>query len=129
MRCVLGFQTIGKVRALYGDSAAAALVENCSSRLILRCAGGDNASTARFASSLIGQQSYMQRGFSEGDGPGGKNFGSSLSAHTDDAVKPSEIERLPDFSGYLKVPSRREWFMARVAYREMSPRTESFVGM
>ena len=54
-RCVLGFQTIGKVRALYGDGAAAALVENCSTRLILRCAGGDTASTARFASSLIGQ--------------------------------------------------------------------------
>ena len=127
-RCVLGFQTIGKVRALYGDGAAAALVENCSSRLILRCAGGDNASTARFASSLIGQQSYMQRGYSEGDSPGGKNFGSSLSAHTEDAVMPSEIERLPDLSGYLKVPSKPEWFLAKVAYRDMPQQTASFVG-
>lgn len=128
-RCVLGFQTIGKVRALYGDGAAAALVENCSTRLILRCAGGDTASTARFASSLIGQQSYMQQGYSEGHGPGGRNFGSSLSAHTEDAVMPSEIERLPDLSGYLKVPSRPEWFLAKVTYRDMPQRTATFVGV
>ena len=59
----------------------------------------------------------MQQGYSEGDSPGGKNFGSSLSAHTDDAVMPSEIERLADLSGYLKVRSRPEWFLAKVAWR------------
>lgn len=128
-RCVLGFQTIGKVRAMYGDGAAAALVENCSTRLILRCAGGDTASTARFASSLIGQQSYMQQSFNEGAAPGGKSWGHSLSARTDDAVMPSEIERLPDLSGYLKVPSKPEWFPAKVTYREMSQRTATFVSV
>ncbi|TPG48203.1 type IV secretion system DNA-binding domain-containing protein [Sphingomonas glacialis] len=128
-RCVLGFQTIGKVRALYGDGAAAALVENCSTRLILRCAGGDTNSTARFASSLIGQQSYMQQSYSDGAGPGGKTWGNSLSAHTEDAVMPSEIERLPDLSGYLKVPSRPEWFLAKVAWREMPRRTATFVSV
>ena len=128
-RCVLGFQTIGKVRALYGDGAAAALVENCSSRLILRCAGGDNASTARFASSLIGQQSFMKQSSNEGAGPGGKSWSNSLSAHTEDAVMPSEIERLPDLSGYLKVPSRPEWFLAKIAYQEMPQRTATFVGV
>ena len=126
-RCVLGFQTIGKVRALYGDGAAAALVENCSTRLILRCAGGDTASTARFASSLIGQQTRMQEGYNEGDSPGGKNFGSSLSAHTEDVVMPSEIERLPDLSGYLKVPSRPDWHLAKVSYRDMPQTTATFI--
>ena len=126
-RCVLGFQTIGKVRALYGDGAAAALIENCSTRLILRCAGGDNASTARFASSLIGQQVFMQQSTNQGDSPGGKSYGSSLSAHTEDAVLPSEIERLPDLSGYLKVPSKPEWFLAKVIYQEMILQTRSFV--
>jgi len=128
-RCVLGFQTIGKVRAIYGDGNASALVENCSTRLILRCAGGDGASTARFASALIGQQSYMKQSFNEGAGRGGKSSGSSLTAHTEDAVMPSEIERLPDLSGYLKVPSRPEWFLAKVPYREMPQRTASFVGV
>ena len=70
----------------------------------------------------------MQQGTSQGDGPGGKNFGSSLSVHTEDAVMPSEIERLPDLSGYLKVPSRPEWFLAKVTYRDMEQRTASFVG-
>ena len=62
----LGFQTIGKVRALNGNGngngAAAALIEDGSSRLILRCVDGDNAGTARLASSLPGLHSYVQRG-------------------------------------------------------------------
>lgn len=127
-RCVLGFQTIGKVRALYGDGNAAALVENCSTRLILRCAGGGGSSTAAFASSLIGQQSYMKASFNDGDGPGGRSAGTSLAAHTEDAVMPSEIERLADLDGYLKVPSRPEWHLVKVPYREMPPVTASFVG-
>lgn len=44
-------------------------------------------------------------------------------------MMPSEIERLPDLSGYLKVPSKPEWFLAKVAYREMPQRTASFVGV
>lgn len=71
----------------------------------------------------------MQQGYNEGDGPGGKSYGSSLSAHTEDAVMPSEIERLPDLSGYLKVPSRPEWFMAKMAWRDMPQRTATFVGI
>ena len=71
----------------------------------------------------------MQRGFSEGDGPEGENLGSSLSAHTDDTVMPSKIERLPDLSGYLKVPFRPDWFMVTAGYRDMPQRAASFVGV
>jgi type IV secretory pathway TraG/TraD family ATPase VirD4 len=115
------------VRALYGDGNAAALVENCSTRLILRCAGGGGSSTATFASSLIGQQSYMKSSFNEGAGPGGKSSGTLLAAHTEDAVMPSEIERLADLAGYLKVPSRPEWHLVKVPYRDMPQHTASFV--
>ena len=51
-------------------------------------ARGDTASTARFASLLIGRQSYMQQSISKGGGPGGKTSGSSLSAQIVDAVMP-----------------------------------------
>ncbi len=128
-RCVLGFQTIGKVNAIYGTGIAAALVENCSTRLILRCAGGDRTSTAAFASALIGQQSYVKRSTNEGEQSGGKkSSGSSYTTVTEDAVMASEIGQLPDLHGYLKVPSRSAWHSVAVTYRKMPERAASFIG-
>ena len=66
---------------------------------------------------------------SGGDSPGGKNFGSSLSPHTEDAVLPSGIERLPNLFDYLNVPSRPEWFMAKVVWCNMPQLTATFVGI
>lgn len=44
-------------------------------------------------------------------------------------MMPSKIEQLPDLSGYPKVPSRSEWFLAKVTYRDMPQRTASFVAV
>lgn len=127
-RCVLGFQTIGKVNSIYGTGIAAALVENCSTRLILRCAGGDRNSTAAFASALIGQQSYVKRSTSQGKHSEGKSSSSaSYTAVTEDTVMASEIGQLPDLRGYLKVPSRTAWHSVGVTFRKMPERAASFV--
>ena len=83
----------------------------------------------RFASTLIGQAELYAEGIQRRGRAGGKNFGSSLSVQTEDAVMPSEIERLPGLSGYLQVPSRPEWFQAKVARREIPQRTATFVGV
>jgi hypothetical protein len=42
---------------------------------------------------------------------------------------PFEIERLSDLCGYLKVPSRPEWFLTKVAWQDMPQRTASFVSV
>ena len=126
-RCVLGFQTIGKVRAIYGDGIAAALVENCGTRLVLRCAGGDRNSTAAFASSLIGQQSYLKESTNQGQHAHGSSSGSSITTVTEDAVLPSQIEQLADLQGYLKVPSFTSWHTVKVRFVDMPKRAKSFV--
>ena len=127
-RCVLGFQTIGKVRAIYGDGIAAALVENCGTRLVLRCAGGDRSSTAAFASSLIGQQSYLKESTNQGQhSKGSSSSGSSLTTVTEDAVLPSQIEQLVDLHGYLKVPSFAAWHTVKVPFVDMPKHSKSFV--
>ncbi|HWM70209.1 MAG TPA: type IV secretion system DNA-binding domain-containing protein, partial [Steroidobacteraceae bacterium] len=59
-RCVLGFQSIGQVSALYGRGDAQTIVENCGNTLILRCSGSDHGGTANFASRLIGQREVLR---------------------------------------------------------------------
>lgn len=129
-RCVLGFQTIGKVKTTYGDGIAAALVENCGTRLVLRCAGGDRNSTAEFASSLIGKQTYEKDSTSKGESKGkndSRSSSTSTTTATEAAVLSSEIEQLDNLNGYMKVPSSPQWYRLKVPFVEMKAKHPSFV--
>src|SRR6202167_2223359 len=59
-RCALGFQSIGQVSTTFGQGPAEAIVENCSSTLILRCSASERGGTSRFASQLIGEREVMR---------------------------------------------------------------------
>ena len=118
-RCVLGFQSIAQVSGTYGDAEAQTIVENCANTLILRCSASESGGTARFASRLIGERevlrtqvSISRRGgfFSE------PTRTRSWSEHrsTESAVLASEIEQLPDLTGYLKLAGRAEWQQVRL---------------
>ncbi|MGH8266786.1 MAG: type IV secretion system DNA-binding domain-containing protein, partial [Steroidobacteraceae bacterium] len=121
-RCVLGFQSIAQVSATYGSGEAQTIVENCGNTLILRCAGSEHGGTSQFASRLIGEREVIRRQTSRGrdrDGwfnSGGLRRSMSVSEQrvTEFAVMPSELEQLPDLTGYLKTASSRVWL--RVAF-------------
>lgn len=113
-RCVLGFQSIAQVRGTYGDPEAQTIVENCGNTLILRCSASERGGTAEFASRLIGKREVVRRQRSKSDATG--LFSKAQSTRTiteqyitEDAVMASEIEQLPDLTGYLKLASRPEW--------------------
>jgi type IV secretory pathway TraG/TraD family ATPase VirD4 len=119
-RCVLGFQSIAQVSGLYGESEAQTIVENCGNTLILRCSASERGGTALFASRLIGEreiirekQTRMRSGtlFTRR----GDSMSSTIEQITEHAVMPSEIEQLPDFTGYLKLASRPEWLFVQLA--------------
>jgi type IV secretory pathway TraG/TraD family ATPase VirD4 len=113
-RCVLGFQSIAQVRGTYGDAEAQTIVENCANTLILRCSASERGGTAEFASRLIGKREIIRRQVSHNRPT---RFGGvvhqtqSTSDHhvIEDAVMASEIEQLPDLTGFFKVASRPEW--------------------
>jgi type IV secretory pathway TraG/TraD family ATPase VirD4 len=115
-RCVLGFQSVSQVSGTYG-SAAQTILENCGNSLILRCSGGESGGTAQFASRLIGEREVVRRQTSRGsDREGGfSSRGARRSKNVSDnhvteaAVMPSQIEQLPDLSGYLKLASSPAW--------------------
>lgn len=115
-RCVLGFQSIAQVSSTYGGDAQT-IVENCGNTLILRCSSSEHGGTSQFASRLIGDREVLRRQVSRGSdreaafgGRGARRSRNISEQHvTESAVMPSEIERLPDFCGYLKAASSSEW--------------------
>jgi type IV secretory pathway TraG/TraD family ATPase VirD4 len=113
-RCVLGFQSIAQVRGTYGDAEAQTIVENCGNTLFLRCSASERGGTAEFASRLIGKREIIrkQTALSRPTRIGGSlhEVRTESDQHTtEDAVLASEIEQLPDFTGFLKIASRPEW--------------------
>ena len=121
-RCVLGFQSIAQVSSTYGAGSAQTIVENCANTLILRCAGSENGGTSQFASKLIGERE-VRRHQTARTRDHGSLFGArdarrstNVSEQTlvETAVLPSEIERLPDLRGYLKLASTPAWCEARL---------------
>jgi type IV secretory pathway TraG/TraD family ATPase VirD4 len=110
-RCVLGFQSIAQVSGTNGRAEAQTIVENCGNTLILRCSSSEGGGTAQFASRLIGEREIVRQHVSNARRPGEWGATRTLSEQyvTESAVMPSEIEQLPDLTGYLKLASRPEW--------------------
>jgi len=116
-RCVLGFQSVAQVSSTYGAGEAQTIVENCGNTLILRCSGSENGGTSQFASRLIGEREIVRRQTSRGRDREGlftargarRSMNISEQHVTEAAVMASELEQLPDFTGYLKTASSSEW--------------------
>jgi type IV secretory pathway TraG/TraD family ATPase VirD4 len=115
-RCVLGFQSIAQVSSTYGNQEAQTIVENCSTTLILRCSSSEGGGTSAFASKLIGEREIIRKQTTRGRDR--EEFFSARTRRstnvseqhlTEAAVMPSEIEQLPDLTGYLKTASSKEW--------------------
>lgn len=125
-RCVLGFQSIAQVSSTYGDGPARTIVENCSNTLILRCSASEGGGTARFASQLIGQREVIRPTITHSTAIEGTIIGREVDRGTsygeehrvEDAVMASEIEALPDRTGYLKFASRPSWTLVCFKYFE-----------
>jgi hypothetical protein len=116
-RCVLGFQSIAQVSGTYGHGDAHTIVENCGNTLILRCSASEGGGTARFASQLIGDREVLRTSVSSSRRHTELWGSVSRSEHVtvEPAVLPSELEQLPDLSGYLKHASSQEWRRVRLA--------------
>ena len=84
--------------------------------MILRCSGSEHGGTSQFASRLIGEREVTRVTSSRSRRP--TEFFSSITQteHTgiEAAVMGSEIEQLPDLSGYLKLASSPGWQCVRL---------------
>jgi len=122
-RCILGFQSLAQVSSTYGAGHAQTLVENCGNTLILRCSGSEHGGTSQFASRLIGDREVVRRQISRARDREGFLMGKAARLTTtvseqhvtEAAVLASEIEQLPDLTGYLKTASSRSWRRVRLS--------------
>jgi hypothetical protein len=122
-RCVLGFQSAAQASVTYGSGNAQVIIENCGNTLILRCSGSENGGTSQFASRLIGEREVLRRQTTRGRdraagfGAGGARRTTNVSDQTatETAVMASELEQLPDLTGYLKLASSPAWLKVRVS--------------
>jgi hypothetical protein len=120
--CIGAILGIAQVSSTYGAGEAQTIVENCGNTLILRCSGSENGGTSQFASRLIGDREIVRRQTSRGRDRdsafmlrGARRSTSTSEQHvTEAAVMPSQLEQLPDLTGYLKTASSSEWL--RVAF-------------
>jgi hypothetical protein len=123
-RCVLGLQSIAQVSSTYGAGQAQTIVENCGNTLILRCSASEHGGTSQFASRLIGEREVMRLTRSRSKRPGSWRASISDSEHrqVEPAVMASEIERLAELTGYLKLASSPDWrrVLLRVPERELA---------
>jgi Type IV secretion-system coupling protein DNA-binding domain len=114
--CILGFQSIAQVSNTYGHGEAHTIVENCGNTLILRCSASEGGGTARFASQLIGEREVLRTTLSKSRRVtelwGSVTHSQQLAVES--AVLPSQIEQLPDLSGYLKFASDPKWLSVRL---------------
>ena len=108
---------IAQVSTTYGAGEAQTIVENCGTTLILRCSGSEHGGTSQFAARLIGEREVIRRQTSRGreraswlGAPSARRSSSVSEQHvTESAVLASELEQLPDLTGYLKVASSPAW--------------------
>jgi type IV secretory pathway TraG/TraD family ATPase VirD4 len=116
-RCVLGFQSISQVSSTYGKGAADTIVENCGNSLILRCSASEHGGTSQFASRLIGQREVVHTTRSETRRPSGEaSTTTSEQRAIEPAIMASEIERLPDLTGFLKLASIPDWMRVTLTH-------------
>jgi hypothetical protein len=110
-RTILGFQSIAQVSGTYGRGAADTIVENCGNTLILRCSASERGGTSEFASKLIGQREVVHTTKSRTRQSTQWTASTTTSEHLriEPAIMASEIERLPDLEGYLKLASIPDW--------------------
>ncbi len=110
-RCVLGVQSIAQVSSTYGAGDAQTIVENCGNTLILRCSASEHGGTSRFASRLIGEREVIRLSRSRSRRPGEWWASITDAEHrqVEPAVMDSQIERLADLAGYLKLASSPDW--------------------
>jgi hypothetical protein len=112
------------VMVLGGMAMANRIVENCGNSLILRCSGGESGGTSQFASRLVGDREVVRRQTSRGsDREGafsarGMRRSKNISDNhvTEAAIMPSQLEQLPDLSGYLKLASSPVWRRVEFSY-------------
>lgn len=104
-RAVIGLQSVAQLRDAYGRDGAQTLLSCLSSKLVLRC---PDPETAEIMSKALGEQQFVRvvqsGGWSASSGvndSSGHHENWQQQVATERVVLPSDLQKLPDLTGYL----------------------------
>jgi type IV conjugative transfer system coupling protein TraD len=114
---VLGLQNLAQLDHVYGQDMAKVLGGNCQTKLILRV---EDEATARRYADLLGKEEVHEVAEANSFGAPANRDGVNLSSRRIErhVVTPTEIQTLPDLTGYLKLPG--DFPVGRVAIKPKS---------
>lgn len=122
---MIGVQTAGQVKDIYGKEVADTIFTNCQSKTILRC-DGENA---KYWSETIGEREIWEVSTSLSYSVDSEKNTESMSKKLTKtpAVMPSEIAGLPDLEGYLLLPGFANIAKVKLNVRRMTKIAEPYV--
>ena len=98
LRNILGFTSANELMSIYGEHSAKAMLSQCNTKLVFQT---DEPTAAKWNAELLGMEEVVTENES-------LNFGKNDSQGTNEQrsdkylIMPSEVQRLPAFTAYLK---------------------------
>jgi type IV secretory pathway TraG/TraD family ATPase VirD4 len=119
---ILGLQTVSQAQETYGRYGGETMLDLPQTKIIMRLT---NPETAKWASDLIGSRHILRRPESESTG---KQTSTTISDQhaTEQAVLPSQIQKLPDLTGYIRMPGK-DVYKFEQKYREREEIAKDFI--
>ncbi|MFX6074689.1 type IV secretion system DNA-binding domain-containing protein, partial [Acinetobacter baumannii] len=100
---MLGFQDLPQLDSKYGDKIAQSMLSALQTKIFMRV---NENNTAKRMSEILGQMEVAEKNQSRSMGIESSRDGDSFITQRRERfiVMPSEIMRLPDLKGYLRIP-------------------------
>ncbi len=123
---ILGYQNFAQLKAVYGPDDAQTIVSTCQNVLTLRV---PDFATAEHVAKSLGTQEVLEKSENLSFGQDPTRDGVSISSRRVmcTLVLPSEIQGLPQFTGYLRLAGRNDVMKIAFAYRDYSRIAAPFV--
>lgn len=114
LRNILGFTSANELMSIYGEHSAKAMLSQCNTKLVFQT---DEPTAAKWNAELLGMEEVVTENESLNFG---KNDSQGLNEQRSDKylIMPSEVQRLPAFTAYLKFSGDYPVTQIKTAYTE-----------
>ena len=123
---LLGYQNIAQLREIYGNNDAQTIVSMCQNTLTLRV---PDFQTAEYIAKNLGEQELNERDENISYGADATRDGVTITTKrgTRALVTPSEIQGLPDLTGFIRLAGRNDVIKVKLAYKTHPVIARAFV--
>lgn len=123
---ILGYQNIAQMREIYGQNEAQTIVSMCQNTLTLRV---PDFQTAEYISKNLGSQEIYERDENLSYGAESSRDGVTITTRRGEKqlVLASEVQGLPDLTGYLRLAGRNDIMRVKFSYKDYPRVAQGFV--